>query len=278
MPYANANGHRLYYEEHGDGAPLLCVMGLGVDVSDWGPQIPALSGRYRTIVFDNRDVGRSSYADSPYAVADMALDTVALIDELELERFHLLGVSLGGAIAQEVALALGDRVLTLTLCVSYAAAGRWASERVRLLVRSAESKSDDELLQEMIVLSLSEATYETVEDMALARRLILSYPYRQRRDGFVRQVEASVRHDVRDRLGALTVPVHVIGAEQDLLVPVWKSRELGRVIPGARLSIMEGVGHRLNFEAAPAFNALVLDFLASAQSQPPPAEAGRTAR
>lgn len=265
MPHADANGHRLYYEVHGSGPPLLCVMGLGCDIADAGAQLPVFAERYRTIVFDNRDAGRSSYADGPYTVADMAADTMALIDALGLERFHLLGISLGGAIAQEVALALGGRVLTLTLCVTYAGAGSWARKRTTITVRDLDGKSDEELLDDLIILTVSEATYDSSRNLPLLRRMMLSYPYRQRRDGFVRQLEASVRHDVRDRLAGLALPVHVIGAEQDLMVPVWKSRELAALIPGAELSIADGAAHRVNSENAPLFNGLVLDFLARHQ-------------
>jgi pimeloyl-ACP methyl ester carboxylesterase len=263
VPYADANGHRLYYEVHGDGPALLCVGGFGVDVSDWRAQIPAFSRGMRVIVFDNRDAGRSTYADAPYAVADMAADTLGLVEALGLERFHLLGVSLGGAIAQDVACAIGERVLTLTLAVSYARAGAWARERVRQQLRGAAERSDEDLLRDLMVLSVAESTYDAIEDMAAVRRMLLLYPHRQRRDGFVRQLEASVRHDASDRLGALTMPVHVIGAEQDLLVPVWKTRELAALVPGCRLSIVEGAAHRVTVEAAARFNELVLEFVAN---------------
>ena len=97
MPITEANGQTLYYEIHGEGEPLLCVMGLSADVLAWTLQIPAFSAGHLTIVFDNRDVGRSSMADGPYEIADMARDTLALADALELDSFHLLGASMGGA-------------------------------------------------------------------------------------------------------------------------------------------------------------------------------------
>ena len=126
MPTADVNGQTLYYEVHGEGEPLLCVMGLSADTLAWLPQVPAFSAAHRTVIFDNRDVGRSSMADGPYEIADMARDTLALADELDLESFHLLGCSMGGAIAQEVAIAAPERVRTLTLAVTFAAGGAWA--------------------------------------------------------------------------------------------------------------------------------------------------------
>jgi 3-oxoadipate enol-lactonase len=261
VPHASANGLDLYYEIHGAGESLLCVMGLGSDASGWSLVTPAWAERYRTIVFDNRDCGRSSYASDDYTVRDMAADTIALADALGLERFHLLGMSLGGAIAQEVALAIPGRVATLTLCVSYAGVGRWGRQRARLEEQALADKSDERLIDELMLATMSERTYEQPGHVQYLRNLILSYPHRQRREGFVRQLRASVGHNERERLPSLSSPTHVIGAERDLLVPVWNSRELAELIPGATLSVIPGAPHAVNLECPTELAALVLEFL-----------------
>jgi 3-oxoadipate enol-lactonase len=261
MPQAKANGQQLYYEIHGEGEPLLCIMGLATDISGWRFQLPAFSARFRTVVFDNRDVGRSSYADAPYEIADMAADAMALADELELERFKLLGVSLGGAIAQELALAAPERVESLTLAVTWGGGGRWERERARIHAATFQRQSERERFEDLLLLVLSEQAFETPEQITMLLELMMTYPYRQRPEGFLRQLEAGSRHDARDRLGDLRLPVHVIGAEHDRLVPVWKSRELAELIPDARLSILERAAHALNVERVPEFNELVLAFL-----------------
>src|SRR3954471_24595538 len=115
MPFAEVNDQRLYYEERGGGEPLLCVMGLASDHQAWGLQLPEFAKRFRTIVFDNRDTGQSSMAEDDYAVEDLADDVLALADELELADFHLLGISLGSAVSQHVALRAPERLRTLTL-------------------------------------------------------------------------------------------------------------------------------------------------------------------
>jgi 3-oxoadipate enol-lactonase len=109
VPFADANGQRLFYEVHGHGEPLVIVTGLGSDHLSWGEQLEAFSARYRTVVFDSRNSGRSTECAQGYEVDDMARDTLALDDELRLDDFHLLGVSLGGAVAHEVALAAPER-------------------------------------------------------------------------------------------------------------------------------------------------------------------------
>src|SRR3954464_6911743 len=114
MPQADLNGQTLHYDVYGaPGDPLLCMHGLSADRAAWALQIAPWSQQHRLVVFDNRDVGESSYATADYTTADLAQDALALADHLELDRFHLLGVSLGGMAAQELALAAPERVLTL---------------------------------------------------------------------------------------------------------------------------------------------------------------------
>jgi pimeloyl-ACP methyl ester carboxylesterase len=263
MPYAGVNGQRLYYEVHGEGEPLLCVMGLSADTLGWTLQVPAFSQHYRTIVFDNRDVGQSSEAEGEYEVADMAADALALADALELDQFHLLGLSMGGAIAQEVVLSAPERVRTLTLVVTFGGAGAWGRTQGKSWSGRVTGMSREERLEELLLLCLSEQTFENAEFVEFLRQTLLANPHPQSVEAFVRQLLATSRHEARDRLGALDLPVHVIGAEQDVLVPVWKSRELAELIPGARLTVLEGAAHGVNLEAAEPFNAAVLDYLAA---------------
>src|SRR5919108_6336116 len=139
MPTTEANGQTIYYEDQGEGEPLLLVPGLAMDTLAWALQVQPFSARHRTILFDNRDVGQSSMAQGTYDIADMAQDALALADALELDTFHLLGVSMGGAIAQEMVLAAPERMRTLTLAVTYTYAGRaglqlakvWSSVRMK---------------------------------------------------------------------------------------------------------------------------------------------------
>lgn len=264
MPFADCNGQRLYYEVHGEGEPLLCVMGLAVDTLGWTLQVPAWSQHFRTIVFDNRDVGQSSQAAASYEVGDMARDTLALADALELESFHLVGLSMGGAIAQELALAAPDRVRTLTLCVTFGGGGRWGRDHARIWAERAAGRPREEAIDELLLLCLSERTYENADLVAFLKAQMLANPHPQSPDAFVRQLTATSRHEARERLGGLTMPVHVIGAEHDILLPVWKSQELAELIPGAKLTVLNGAAHGVNLERAEEFNAAVLDFLAAA--------------
>jgi 3-oxoadipate enol-lactonase len=268
MPTLEANGQTLYYELHGEGEPLVCVMGLAADTLSWALQLPAFSERHRTLIFDNRDVGRSSQADGPYEIADMAGDALALTDALELDSFHLLGVSMGGTIAQEMALVAPERVRTLTLAMTYAGGGAWARVLGRVWGSRVTKISTEEHVDELMLLNLSEEFFENAEAVAWLRGMMLQNPNLQPPEAFARQLDASSRHEARDRLGSLSLPVHVIGAERDIMVPVWKSREIASLIPGAKLTVIEGAPHGANLERAEELNRAILDFIAAQAATP----------
>ena len=262
MPFADANGQRLFYEVHGEGDPLVLVTGLGGDHLSWGEQLEAFSARYRTVVFDNRDSGRSTECAEGYEVDDMARDTLALADELGLDGFHLLGVSLGGAVGQEVALAAPDRVRTLTLAMTWGGDGHWGRVRGRLMANAALRTPPEEHVEQLLHSCLSEELFEDPERVAYFRQMVLENAHPQSVEAFARQAQAVGRHEARDRLGRLSMPVHVIGAERDMMIPIWKSRELADLIPDAQLTVIEGGTHGVNLEQAEEFNRLVLDWLA----------------
>ena len=262
MPTAATNGLTLYHESEGDGPPLLCVMGLASDSQGFAPQRATLAGRYRVIVFDNRDAGRSSRAEVDYAVEDMATDTLGLADALELDRFHLLGISLGSAVAQHVALRAPDRVRTLTLAATWGRfAPAWARLRAKTWEREAVRGSREELLEEFLLLTATEPAFESEADIAELLRLALENPYPQELDALIRQMRAMEHHDVLDRLAELRMPTHVLAGERDVLIPPWKGAEVVERIPDATFTLLEGTGHAMNAERADEFNAAVLGFL-----------------
>jgi pimeloyl-ACP methyl ester carboxylesterase len=261
MPTIDANGQTLYYEVHGEGEPLLCVMGLSADTLAWALQVPAFAASHRTVIFDNRDAGQSSMADGPYEIADMAKDTLALADALGLDSFHLLGVSMGGAIAQEIALAAPERVRTLTLAVTFSAGGAWARKLSEVWGERVRKLSQEERVDELMLLNFSERFFEDQGTATWMRNMILANPHPQPVEAFIRQLDASGRHDAREGLRALDLPTHVIGAEYDMLVPIWKSRELAELIPGAKLTVLPTAPHGATIERAEEFNKAVLDFI-----------------
>jgi 3-oxoadipate enol-lactonase len=267
VPIAEANGQRLYYEVHGEGEPLLAVMGLGGDHTAWILQVAEWSKTHRVVVFDNRDVGQSSQADGPYEVSDMAADALALADHLGLDSFHVVGVSLGGAIAQEIALAAPERVRTLTLCVTYGATGSYGSQRAAVLANIARKLNRDEFTELLMLLVYSDRLFDHPQFVDAARQAMLNNPHPQSTEAWIRQLEASCRHNALDRVGSLRMPVHVIGARRDIMVPPFRAEDLAAAIPGSKHTLIDA-GHLVNVEAAEEFNAAVLAFIAEQAGTP----------
>jgi 3-oxoadipate enol-lactonase len=268
MAIAEVNGQRLYYEVHGDGEPLLCLHGLACDTLAWIPQVQAFAAAHRTVILDHRDVGQSSMAEGGYEIADMARDALALTDELELDSFHLLGVSMGGMIAQELAALAPERVRTLTLAVTYSAGSAYSRRVAEVWAARVRQISREQHIDELMLLNHSEGFYDNPDMVEFIRTAMLNNPHPQPPEAFGRQLAACSRHDMRDRLGSLTMPTHVIGGEYDVLIPVWKQRELAPLIPGAKLTVLEGAPHGLSLERTEEFNAIVLGFIREAAATP----------
>ncbi len=263
MPFADVNGLRLFHDEQGSGAPLLCIMGLASDHRAWALQMDAFAEQHRTIVFDNRDVGASTICEDDYAIADLAADAIGLADHLGLERFHLLGISLGSCVAQRVALAIGDRVHTLTLAATWAGTAPAYSEmRSRVWEREVRRSTREEFLEEFMLLTLSEQLFESEEAVDTVKRMTMENPDPQPTEALVRQIRSMSRHDVRDRLSELRMPVHVIAGDRDLLIPPWKSEEVAQYVDDATLTLLRGIGHAMNLERVEEFNRAVLSWLA----------------
>lgn len=261
-----ANGQVLYYEIHGEGPALVLVMGIGYDSSLWTlAQVPALSTQFRVILVDNRDAGRSSKAKHPYAIADMADDLCGLLDALGIARTHLLGLSMGGMIAQEFALRHADRLDRLVLAGTGAAPARSAVDPIQIWSWVKANDATGQVFGGQQFVSLFSTAFlrnhEAVRDTAA---LLASNPYPMSPEAYGRQADAYLRFDALDRLGAITAPTLVLVGEQDLLTPPWIAREVADAIPGARFEVIRGDGasHVAAIERPEDFNRLVSEFLA----------------
>ena len=260
-----ANGQELYYELHGEGPPLVLVMGIGYDSSLWTlAQVPVLSTQFQVILVDNRDAGRSSKARQPYTIADMADDLAGLLDALGIQRSHLLGLSMGGMIALEFALRHGDRLDRLVLAGTGAAPARSAVDPIQIWNWIKANDPTGEVFGGQQFVSLFSTAFlrnhQAVRDTA---ELLASNPYPMSPEAYRRQADAYLQFDALDRLAAITAPTLVVVGEQDLLTPPWIAREVAEAIPGARFEVIRGDGssHLVPIERPDEFNRLVLDFL-----------------
>ena len=265
MPFIHASdGTRIHYEVAGprDAEPLLCIQGLGTDLRGWTFQRFALGRHYRLLLVDNRGVGGSDKPPGPYDLEVMAEDAVAVLDAEGVSRAHVMGASMGGVLAQILAVRHPERVRSLVLACTACRHQPWRRE----------------LLEGW-------ATVAAEQGMrALAGRSLrwLVGPRHRRRFGlpfnvfapfvlnlpaaaFVSQVRAILDQtdDVRLELCTLDVPTLVVVGTQDILTPRADAEELVELIPGAELAILSGAAHGLMFDRAADFNATVQAFLDS---------------
>jgi len=253
MSRANANGIEIEYETFGDpkAQPMLLIGGLGSQLLSWDENFCALlAGRgFHVIRFDNRDSGLSTWVDDAYTLDDMAGDAAGLLDALDIPAAHVVGASMGGFIAQLVALNHPDRVLTLTSIMS----GPNGDDQVQpttqgsaVLMAPAPDTREERIAlgvwAKQALLGPSDPFDEPHERARVTQAVDRAY----HPAGFGRQLGAIlVARGRLERLGSVSVPALVIHGDADILVPVENGRRVAAAIPGARLMEIEGMGHDL---------------------------------
>ena len=260
---ADSHGVRVAYELRGDGEPLVLVHGLAYDRAGWGRLPDLLAERFRVVLLDNRGVGESDVPAGPYAVAQMAADVVAVLDDAGIARTNLLGVSLGGYIAQELALTYPERVAKLVL-VSTAPGGPkavpmpQATQDVFARYPTMERVAG---LRMFVENSLGERGVHELPDLV---EEILQYRlgHAPTVDAWLAQATAGATFDSFDRIGAIGVPTLVIAGGADVVVDPRNAALLGELIPGARVEIVPDRGHLLVWEDSERVADLVTEFLA----------------
>jgi len=253
----------MFYMEAGAGDPLVLVMGFGGDHLAWGLQVPAFVEKYRVIAFDNRGVGQTDAPDQPYSTAMMADDTVGLMDALGVDRAHVCGVSMGGMIAQEIALRHPARVRTLQLHATLARPDAYMHALTDAWRRVRPKLERVEWLRTLGLWLFAPVTYaERPQFVEFVLQNALANPYPQSLVGFYRQGEAVRGHDTLERLEQLRCPTLVSVADHDILVPPRFSHAIAERVPGAEMKIIADAGHAYMWERADAFNAMCLEFLA----------------
>lgn len=250
MPRADAPGTELHYLRAGGGEPLLLIQGMSATHLTWGrPFMEEMEGSFDCIVFDNRGMGLSGEAEMPFTIADMAADTVGLLDALELESAHLVGISMGGMIAQELALAHPERIRTLTLGATYCGGPEgtlMAPEDLQMLGAAMASGDRDRVFRAMWEINLSPGFREDDSRFAAFAEMGAALP--APKPVILQQMRACGAHDTSGRLGSLALPTLVVHGDADRLLGPGNGRQIAALIPDARLEMLEGVGHMFWWE------------------------------
>jgi pimeloyl-ACP methyl ester carboxylesterase len=251
MPYAEVNGRRLHYIRRGDGEPLLLIMGLSGNHLHWGePFLEQLERDFDVIAHDNRGIGRSDHHGGPFTVADMADDAVGLLDALGLESAHVMGISMGGMIAQEVALRHPERVRSLVLGCTYAGGEGSALTDEAVIMRLTQlfmSGDVERALRAGWEVNVSRAFREAHPEAA-ERMLAIAAELPGTIEILLAQVQAATGHNTSTRLNEITAPTMIVHGTEDQMLAVSNARQIAGLMPGARLEILDGVGHLFFWE------------------------------
>ncbi len=271
MAIARLNGVSLCYESHGatDAPTILLIRGLGTQLIEWPKALLEgfVENGLRVVVFDNRDAGLSTEmteTDPPYRVEDMANDVIGLMDHLRVAQAHIFGISMGGMIAQHVAIGHAERVRSLISVMSSTGNPSLPMPSPEMRARLVESADTTEALIELNaenrVVFGSPGYPESREERLAAARKTHARSFRP--GGVARQMRAVIVDGSRvERLRALNVPTLVIHGADDPLIPVAAGLDTAAAIPGARLEIIAGMGHNIPEALAPRIVEIVVAFI-----------------
>jgi pimeloyl-ACP methyl ester carboxylesterase len=261
MPSLQRGDVATYFQDSGEGEPLVLICGLSADLQYWRFQAAALSEHYRVVCFDNRGAGRSTAPDHSHTLPDLVEDLVALLDHLEIDSAHVLGHSMGGLIAQLLAVSYPERVKRMVLVGSFAE----PDGLLRVAIRNWMAIRRSDMPWENVVRYVSRWAYgpELVNNATVYEAFIaaaLSNRYSQTLQGFIRQAEALLAAEASPGLAAMSAPTLVVVGEHDALTPKYLSEQLATLIQGSRLQVLPGA-HSGFVEYPEHYNRVILDFL-----------------
>ena len=275
MPVARVNDINIAYTERGKGEAVVLIMGLGANKESWFMNMPALSKYYRVIAFDSRGVGATDRSEEFYTMGRMAADTVGLLDVLGIDKAHIVGVSLGSMIAQEIAINFPQRVGKLILAATTPGMSDAANKDV-WDKKTAEMRRNTGLGEDFnerimndpgsldVVKIMVRITAYAFNRLAFRIPMVLGARYYFNKvgpSGVLDQLRAVSKHNTIDRLDQIKAPTLVMAGMDDKIVPIEFSRIVAKFIPGAKFLAFEGGSHSFFMERSKHFNREVIEFL-----------------
>ncbi len=261
MPTLTANGIDINYRVEGDGAEtVFLINGLADDLETWGYQVPALlAAGYRVVSFDNRGIGATSKPVGPYSTEQLAADAKAVANEVGLDNFHVMGVSMGGMIAQRFALAYPSGIQSLTLACTYAAPGPFCSRMFAMWADAAQVLGVPFVMRDVTLWAFTLDFFRTREEELKEFETGMRY-MDQPVHAYLAQLAVIQNHDETAELGSLAMPTLVLAGEEDILIPTALSHDLHELIPGSSWLTTPG-GHGCMWEHPDEFNSAFIGFL-----------------
>jgi len=260
MPLLQRGAFATYFEEAGQGEPVVLICGFGAELQAWRFNLPELGKHFRVLTFDNRGAGRSSAPDEPYSLEQMADDAIAVLDQVGVQQAHVVGASMGGAITQLIGLKYPERVISLTLACTACRNHPWRRELLHSWAAAANERGMG---------AMTHLAARWVIGPRSFRRLLPAFGWLgplalgRTAHAFVSQVNAILDIDetVAERLGEVTSPTLVLVGNQDILTPRGDSEEIAERLPNAELVVISGAAHGFMVEHATTFNKVLFEFL-----------------
>jgi pimeloyl-ACP methyl ester carboxylesterase len=262
MPEIKVRDITFYYDTRGVGHPLVLIRGLGSNADHWYPQRPAFSAFFRVVSYDNRGIGRSGRPDNPCTISMMAEDTAGIMDAIGIPKAHIMGLSMGGMVAQEFALMFPHKVHGLVLACTHCGGSKAVppSEEIRALFSEFIATASPETAREAGKCLFAEHTLRKAPEVVREYQQI-SARFPPEAKVLLQQWEAVKGHDTWARLHRIQAPTLVITGSEDLLIVPENARILAEKIPKAQLCIIPGGGHQFLLEQTHTANETVLTFL-----------------
>ncbi len=252
------NGVELAYSERGTGNPLVLIMGLGADRSAWETHVQAYEKQFRCFVVDNRGAGLSSKPGGPYSTSELAEDYAGLIRALGVGPVRVVGISMGGAIAQELCLRHPELVERMVLVSTWSRCDEYTKEVFRHFSRMRGAASLEDFVR-LLQLWIWAPPYLNTNIAEL--REVRREPSTMPQHAFDAQCAACIAHDTADRLEGIGVPTLITAGDRDIFTPLAFAQELHAGIPGAELKVFPGTGHAHHWEVLDEFNAITTEWL-----------------
>lgn len=259
MAFTVNQGAKIYWDEEGQGDPLLLIMGLGYPSVAWHRTRPALATKFRTIALDNRGVGRSDMPAGPYPIPLMASDAAAVLDAASVESAHVFGISMGGMIAQEFTLQYPQRVRSLVLgCTASGGpkAVRAEKEATEMLMARGKMTRQEAAQAALPFIYHPHTSQQRIEEDMKVREPWFPHP-----DAYNAQLQGILAWEAYSRLPQIHARTLVIHGESDRLVPAGNGKLIAGRIPGAKLVLLPGASHIFTTDQTEAAQTAILEFL-----------------
>jgi 3-oxoadipate enol-lactonase len=262
MSWARNGPNRLYFEMYGRGETLVLIPGLGQSTLGWAQMIPRLEDAYQLVVVDPRGTGQSDKPEVPYTGEMFAGDLAAVLNEAGVERAHIMGLSMGGMIAQEFAIRFPDKVGSLILLSTYMKTDEWSRRLFEVRRNMIEKLGLHEHFKLSLMFVFSPLAFRTIrEDIRAIESGLAQNPPNQQ--AYLRQIQFNLEHDTTDRLSKIAAPTLVITGSHDILTSTLQGRDLAAMIPGAEYREFPSASHGLWLEQGEGLASVVREFLGS---------------